>query len=99
MASMTNTVYFCDKCGTALQGSSNHVVINTNVRDLSPAWSRLRITIEHHHGSHNDGTTEPAALCHRCAVLLLTDALARVTAGERVSAGVDRVELLNFNEE
>lgn len=96
MASTPLTEYSCDNCGRVLPSASNHVVINTDIRTDSAAWSRLRVTVHHHHGSHNDGNVHPADLCKSCAVALLTDALARVREGERVSAGVDAIEMQRF---
>lgn len=62
-----------------------------------PVWSRLRVTFEYHHGVHNDSKEGPADLCQECAVKLLTDALKRVKAGERLSAGVENIDKTGFN--
>lgn len=81
--------YFCDKCGSKLPTFMNQMVIVTDVGQHSSSWSRLHVIIEHHHGSHNNGKTEKADLCQKCAITLLEDALQRVKAGERMTAGVE----------
>lgn len=91
------TKYYCDKCRAKLPTYANAVKIQTRV-DKGMAWSRLLVTIEHHHGVHNDGKTEKADLCKKCTLMLLGDALARVRQGERVSAGVDAIGMLKFNQ-
>lgn len=96
MSSVTDTKYHCDNCGKRLPGGDSDVVIVTSKSEESYGWSRLRVTIEHHSGFHNDGEVHPADLCQLCAVKLLTDALKRVKAGERSSAGVAAVEMVKF---
>lgn len=98
MSKHTETKYSCDNCGKRLPTYSNHVVIVTEKDDNSYAWSRLCVTIEHHHGSHNEGKKDPADLCKKCAVALLTDAANRVKRDERVSKGVETSCQLGFNE-
>jgi len=85
------TSYHCDKCGKKLKTCDNELEIVTSLSE-SAYWCRLHLTITHKHGMHNNGNTEPADLCKTCAVELLADALKRVRAGERVSAGVNHAE-------
>lgn len=98
MGSYTATRYDCDNCGKKLPTSGNRVVIQTEKSEGPIGWSRLQVTIEHHHGSHNDGETEKADLCKKCTVALLEDALKRVKKGERMSEGVETSRMLGFNE-
>lgn len=98
MSTTTEEKHHCDFCGKKLPTYSNSLVIVTSKSEQSIGWSRLRVTIEHHHGSHNDGEKNPADLCKRCAIKLLTDAIARVKKGERVSAGVEESVMLKFNQ-
>lgn len=52
-----------------------------------------------YHGAHNDGKQEPADLCKSCVIFLLEDALDRVRSkNERISAGVESVDMLKFNQ-
>jgi hypothetical protein len=95
MGSTTHTKHHCDNCDKKLPDES-HVTIVTSKSEESYCWSRLRVIIEYYHGAHNNGTIDPADLCQLCAVALLTDALKRVKAGERSSAGVDDVEMVKF---
>lgn len=97
MSSTTTEHHACDNCGRDLPTWSNHVAIQTEKVKGPIGWSRLRVTIEHHHGAHNDGEVSRADLCKPCAVLLLENALARVKKGERVSAGIDTIDMLTFN--
>lgn len=88
--------YSCDKCGKRLKTCDNSLNIRTELSGYdtngSSYWSRLHVEIIHRHGMHNDGTDEQADLCKTCAVALLTDALRRVKAGERASAGTEAIE-------
>jgi hypothetical protein len=95
MGSYKVTRYTCDKCGGKLSSDSN-VIIQTTICEDWYSWSRLKVTIEHHYGMHNDGKTEPADLCKKCTVELLKDALKRVQEGERISAGIDGIEDVEF---
>lgn len=88
MSHQKTTSYFCDKCGNQLNNSDNSLNIVTSLREYSSSWSRLHIQITHQHGAHNDWKEEDADLCQSCAYELLADALKRVKAGERLSAGV-----------
>ena len=90
--------YSCDNCGRELH-SSGEVLISTSKSEQHIYWERLRVTIERYHGSHNSGERDPADLCKACAVTLLKDALKRVQAGERVTAGVVAIEQLGFEGE
>lgn len=96
MSSYTETKHACDNCEKQLTTHSNHVVIQTSKDENSYGWRRLRVTVELHHGVHNDGTQELADLCQQCAIKLLEDALKRVRAGERSSAGVEEIEMCKF---
>lgn len=99
MSKNTKVEYFCEKCGKKLPTYSNHINICTPLtKEWDNPWSRLHITIEHHHGFHNDGKTEQADLCQKCVIFLLADALKRVRSGERVSKGVDSSDMLKFNQ-
>lgn len=95
MGSTTETKHHCDKCEKKLPDSSN-VMIQTSISEVSHAWSRLRLTIEHRHGFHNNSKIDPADLCQSCTIALLTDALKRVKNGERVSAGVEQSTMQKF---
>lgn len=98
MATHTEQKFTCDRCGKSLPTYNNTIAIVTSNRERSIGWSRLRVTIQHHHGSHNNGKTESADLCQKCAVFLLNDAAQRVEKGERLSAGVETERMLKFNE-
>lgn len=101
MGKTTETKYSCDRCGKRLPTFNNHIVIQTNKNgddDYRTYWERFRVTIEYHHGVHNNGERGPADLCQPCAVALLTDALKRVKDGERLSEGVESSHMLKFNE-
>lgn len=98
MSNHSETKYACDKCRKRLPTHSNHVAIGTTLSDESIGWSRLRVVIEHRHGSHNNGKVNRADLCKKCVIALLTDALNRVKKGERVSAGIDTIDMLKFNQ-
>ena len=87
MSKIESTTYHCDNCGRELNTYKNSLAIVTQLDDSNIGWRRLRVRIEHHHGSHNDGTKEDADLCQECAITLLTDALRRVKAGERATKG------------
>lgn len=95
---LTETKYLCDHCGKKLPTHSNHLAIVTSKNDDSRNWSRLHVTIERHHGIHNDAEIEAADLCKGCAVKLLTDALKRVKAGERLSKGFGSINMLTFDQ-
>jgi hypothetical protein len=72
------------------QQRSHSIIIS----EVSYAWSRLRVTIEHRHGAHNASKTNAADVCQSCAIALLTDALERIRKGERVSAGVSDIKAI-----
>lgn len=82
--------YHCDKCGRHLPTSSNALDIVTEVKG-NYVWERLHVTVNHRSGVHNDGTTRSADLCKECAIELLTDALTRIAAGERATAGTEAI--------
>lgn len=88
------TKYSCDKCGKTLRTCNNKldIVTDLNGEDSNP-WARLHINIIHRHGMHNDSTEEPAELCKGCAINLLTDALKRIKAGERATAGTETINM------
>ena len=88
MASHIETKYSCDKCGGALEGWRNSLNIVTEQTD-SYLWSRLHVNVIHKHGGSNSGEEGFADLCQPCAVALLTDALQRVSRGERATAGTE----------
>jgi hypothetical protein len=99
LARSTREEYCCDKCGKKLPTHGNQVAIQTDLtKEWDNPWSRLRVTIEHRHGMHNDGKTEVADLCKKCATDLLTNALKQVKSGVRMSAGIDSTEALKFNQ-
>lgn len=88
MATHTSEEYTCDNCGRGLQTCNNSLDIVTSKNENNP-WSRLHVKIEHHHGFHNDSEMDPADLCQKCAIKLLTDALQRIKNGERATKGVE----------
>jgi hypothetical protein len=94
----STTHYYCDNCDVELPTHTNEVCIVTSKSEQSIGWSRLRVKIEHRHGSHNDAKSEPSELCQNCAYLLLKDAAERVKAGERASAGVESSSMEKFVE-
>lgn len=98
MSSNIEMKYHCDRCGKKLPTDSNSIAIVSSNSEKSICWSRLRVTIEHHYGSHNDGKVDPADLCKPCTVKLLSNALTRVKKGERMSAGVESIDMLKFNQ-
>jgi hypothetical protein len=85
------TTYHCDKCGKKLKTCDNSMNIVTSLSE-SLYWSRLHVQITRIHGMHNDENIDQAELCKSCAVGLLTDALKRVKAGERATAGTETSE-------
>ncbi len=89
--------YFCDRCHKKLLTCDNHVIIVTPLDEHNVAWSRLRVIIQHHHGSHNNGEIELADLCQDCARILLDNATKRVESGERTSEGVESPEMKRFS--
>ena len=95
MGKSETTTYHCDKCGKTLKTCDNDMDICTSISESS-YWRRLHVKIEHAHGMHNDGTTEQADLCKPCAVALLADALKRVKAGERATAGTQDIDQQNW---
>lgn len=89
MAQVTKIEYSCDKCGAKLRTCENTLHIVTEVSEPSSVyWERVEVKIVRHSGVHNDSETADAELCKRCAIALLKDALYRVRAGERATAGV-----------
>lgn len=98
MSKATEEKYYCDNCGNKLKSFRNSITIVTEKNDENIGWSRLRVVIEHHHGSHNNGETDPADLCQKCTIELLEDALKRVKKGERASKGVESSDMLKFNQ-
>lgn len=88
----TTSHYNCDKCKKKLKTSQNNLTIVSNEKEGPAVWSRFCVLIEYHHGIHNDATRENADLCQKCAIELLADALKRVKAGERASAGTEEIE-------
>jgi hypothetical protein len=99
MAMTQREEYSCDKCGKKLRTHGNQVAIQTDLtKEWDNPWSRLRVVIEHHHGYHNDGEVNPADLCQKCAIEILTDALKQVKSGVRMTKGVQSVNVLKFNE-
>jgi len=91
MARSTRTTYHCDDCGRELPTFKNALAIVTEKDGSNIGWSRLRVRIEHAHGSHNHGETEDAELCQSCAIKLLEDALRRVRSGERATKGSESI--------
>lgn len=89
MSSTQSTKYHCDNCGKTLKNCDNNLEIVTYKDDSSYHWSRLRVKIEYSHGCHNDGETDDADLCKKCALLLLNDAIKRIEKGERATAGAE----------
>jgi len=99
MGKSTREEYNCDKCNKRLPTDGNEIVIQTDLtKEWENPWSRLRVTIEHYHGYHNDSETEPADLCQKCAIEVLTDALKKVKSGVRMTAGVETIKELKFNQ-
>jgi hypothetical protein len=88
--------YNCDNCGKSLSDSRNSLDICTS-KSEGALWRRLHVKIQHISGFHNDATTEDADLCRGCAVALLADALKRVKAGERATAGTESTEREGWN--
>jgi protein-arginine kinase activator protein McsA len=88
--------YACDNCGKNLPTCNNSLEIVTSKSERSVGWSRLHVVIQHRHGSHNDGETDNADLCKKCAVKLLTDALQRVKDGERTTKGAETSDQGNW---
>lgn len=97
MSTETVTKHNCDRCRKHLPDKSN-IAIRTEVNGGSFAWSRLTVHITLYSGSHNSGFNEPADLCKKCTITLLTDALSRVTKGERITGGIDGIDMLKFVE-
>lgn len=95
MAHSETTTYICDKCGKKLKTCNNSMDIVTSISESS-YWSRLHVRVIHIHGMHNDATEENAELCKTCASVILADALKRVRAGERTTAGTEDSEQNNW---
>lgn len=89
MGRETTTKYFCDMCKSKLKTCHNTMSIVTSKSESDHYWERLHVKIALVHGAHNDCETEDAELCQQCAIRLLTDALKRVSNGERATAGVE----------
>ncbi len=87
----TETKWRCDKCGKKIP-RENELNIVTSLSEQNIGWARLHVVVAYHHGSHNDGKKRPAQMCKTCTLKLLKDAVNRVTAGERASAGTEEVE-------
>lgn len=96
MGQQQETKYFCDNCGKSLKTCNNSINIVTQKDDSNTHWSRLRVRIEYSHGCHNDGKTDDADLCQKCAILLLEDAFKRVKKGERASEGTESADQKEF---
>lgn len=92
----TETQYRCDNCNGPLATCDNNVAIVFSKCNDNIAWSRLRVTVLLHHGSHNNGSLDPAELCQECTYQLLHIAAERAKNGERVSAGVESPEVGRF---
>lgn len=92
MTSIKETKYYCDKCNETLNSYRNSLNIRTSLSEKS-YWKRLHIVIKHISGVHNDSETRDAELCKKCAIELLKDAIKRVISGERMSAGVENIEM------
>lgn len=91
--------FYCDKCGKKLKTFSNNCCIVTEIsKGNGGPWQRLKLKIENHHGMHNDGHSEDAALCKKCVLQILTDAKKRVLKGERVTAGEGQIGQLGFDQ-
>jgi hypothetical protein len=88
--------YSCEKCHRALKDAGGLTIRTELYGQNGGPWARLDVKIEHSHGMHNTGETEPAQLCKACTVELLMDALKRVRKGERATEGTDKVEQVNF---
>jgi hypothetical protein len=73
MAKTTYEKYFCDNCRKELPTCDNTMVISTEKSGSNIGWSRLRVKIEHSHGSHNIGTEDDAELCQACAIALFEE--------------------------
>lgn len=87
----TEIKYSCDNCGKQLKSYKNTLDIVTSLRETNP-WARLHVNIIHRHGVHNDTNSEDAELCRACALTLLEDAIKRIKAGERTTAGSESIE-------
>lgn len=87
--------HYCDNCGKKVS-YDNQLDIVTSLNE-GTYWSRLHVKIKRRSGYHNDAKIEDAALCKKCAVKLLTDALKRVKAGERATAGTEASEQKGWN--
>ena len=102
MSTETRNEYNCDKCGKKLPTFNNYVEIVTELHgydtDGSTYWERLHVVIERRYGVHNNGETDKADLCQKCAITILEDTLKRVKKGERLSQGVETSRMLKFNE-
>jgi len=98
MASYSQTKYTCDRCGKKLKTYSNHINIVTSNSEENTSWSRLHVQINHRWGAHNDFEESDADLCKTCSVALLEDALKRVQKNERMSAGVETIDTLGFDQ-
>lgn len=88
----SHVTYSCDKCHAKLKTDENTLDIVTSLTEGGGYWSRLHIRVTHIHGIHNDATTEKAELCKQCTVELLLDAVKRIRAGERATAGTEGIE-------
>lgn len=91
MAKLETTEYFCDNCDKKLRTHSNSLAIVTSKIE-SLCWRRLKVEIKLRHGVNNNVTEDNADLCQACAVALLKDAMERVIAGERTTAGTGSSE-------
>jgi len=87
MSKHTEEVYSCDLCSKKLDGHKSLNIV-TEIRD-DTYWERLHLRVINQSGVHNDSDDREADLCKKCAVRLLTDALKRVKAGERATAGTE----------
>lgn len=92
MASRIHSVvtFSCDRCHKSLS-SCNKLDIVTSLKCFY-GWERLHVQILHISGLDNQYETRKADLCKECTISLLSEALKRIEAGERATAGVEEVE-------
>lgn len=94
MSCIDSKKFYCDNCGKAVPWQSTLDIV-TQKCDDNP-WSRLHVNIIHAHGFDNDSKHEPANLCKKCAMILLTDAVERIKKGERASEGTEEVDMMKW---
>lgn len=84
MSTRTTTTQHCDRCNKKLTWGGS-LAIATEEETSGNYWKRLLLRL-------------PADLCKQCAIDILEDALKRVKAGERASAGVEDSKMKKWRE-